>query len=138
MLKYKSDLERQGVRCTYQLPASWSDFCRGAYKGDVSMSKKIRTEAVDYLFQAILSLKNKEECYIFFEDICTINELLSLSQRFEVAKMLREQKTYLEIAEQTGASTATISRVNRSLNYGNDGYDMVFERIDNGEKKKDD
>ena len=66
---------------------------------------------------------------LFFEDICTINELLSLSQRFEVAKMLREQKTYLEIAEKTGASTATISRVNRSLNYGNDGYDMVFERI---------
>ena len=138
MLKYRSDLEKQGICHTYQLPATRSDFCRGAYKGDVSMSKKIRTEAVDYLFQAILSLKNKEECYIFFEDICTINELLSLSQRFEVAKMLREQKTYLEIAEQTGASTATISRVNRSLNYGNDGYDMVFERIDNGEKKKDD
>lgn len=93
------------------------------------MSKKIRTEAVDYLFQGILSLKDKEECYTFFEDICTINELLSLSQRFEVAKMLREHKTYLEIAEKTGASTATISRVNRSLNYGNDGYDMVFERI---------
>ncbi len=64
------------------------------------MSKKIRTEAVDYLFSAILSLENKEECYTFFEDICTINELLSLSQRFEVAKMLREQKTYLEIAEE--------------------------------------
>ena len=60
------------------------------------MSKKIRTEAVDYLFSAILSLENKEECYTFFEDICTINELLSLSQRFEVAKMLREHKTYLE------------------------------------------
>lgn len=94
------------------------------------MSKKIRTEAADYLFSAILSLENKEECYAFFEDICTINELLSLSQRIEVAKMLREHKTYLEIAEKTGASTATISRVNRSLNYGNDGYDMVFERID--------
>ena len=62
----------------------------------------------------------------FFEDVCTVNELFSLSQRFEVAKMLREQKTYLDIAEKTGASTATISRVNRSLNYGNDGYDMVF------------
>lgn len=99
------------------------------------MSKKIRTEMVDYLFQAILSLKNKEECYTFFEDVCTINELLSLSQRFEVASMLRDQKTYLEIAEKTGASTATISRVNRSLNYGNDGYDMVFERIK--EMKKD-
>ena len=98
------------------------------------MSKKIRTEAVDYLFNAILSL---EECYTFFEDICTINELLSLSQRFEVARMLREQKTYLEIAEKTGASTATISRVNRSLNYGNDGYDMVFERIGLTEKEED-
>lgn len=93
------------------------------------MSKKIRTEAVDFLFDAILLLENKEECYKFFEDICTINELLSLSQRFEVAKMLRNQNTYLEIAERTGASTATISRVNRSLNYGNDGYDMVFERM---------
>ncbi len=93
------------------------------------MSKKIRTESVDYLFDAILSLKDKEECYTFFEDVCTINELLSLSQRLEVAKMLREQKTYLEIAEKTGASTATISRVNRSLNYGNDGYDMVCERL---------
>ena len=93
------------------------------------MSKQIRTEATDLLFDAILSLKDKAECYTFFEDICTINELMPLSQRFEVAKMLREQKTYLEIAEKTGASTATISRVNRSLNYGNDGYDMVFERI---------
>ena len=93
------------------------------------MSKQIRTEATDLLFDAILSLKDKAECYTFFEDICTINELMSLSQRFEVAKMLREQKTHLEIAEKTGASTATISRVNRSLNYGNDGYDMVFERI---------
>ena len=80
------------------------------------MSKKVRTEAVDHLFEAILSLKGKEECYIFFEDICTVNELLSLSQRFEVAGMLRMQKTYLDIAEKTGASTATISRVNRSLN----------------------
>ena len=93
------------------------------------MSKKIRTEAVDHLFEAILSLKDKEECYTFFQDVCTINEILSLSQRFEVAHMLREQKTYLDIAEKTGASTATISRVNRSLNYGNDGYDMVFARM---------
>ena len=93
------------------------------------MSKSIHTEAVDQLFEAILSLKNKEECYIFFEDVCTINELLSLSQRFEVAKMLREKKTYLEISEKTGASTATISRVYRSLTYGNDGYEMVFNRM---------
>lgn len=92
------------------------------------MNKKIRTEAVDKLFEAILSLENKEECYTFFEDLCTVNELLSLSQRYEVAAMLSAKKTYLEIAEKTGASTATISRVNRSLNYGNDGYEMVFSR----------
>ena len=97
------------------------------------MNKKIMTDAVDYLFDAILSLKDKEECYTFFEDICTVNELLSLSQRFEVASMLRNHKTYLEIADKTGASTATISRVNRSLNYGNDGYEMVFTRMENKE-----
>ena len=99
------------------------------------MVKKIRTESVNHLFDAILSLNDREECYTFFEDICTVNELLSLSQRFEVAHMLREQRTYLDIAEKTGASTATISRVNRSLNYGNDGYDMVFERLKEKEKE---
>ena len=93
------------------------------------MNKKIKTEAVDHLFEAVLKLENPEECYSFFEDVCTVNELLSLSQRYEVARMLRKKKTYLEIAEKTGASTATISRVNRSLNYGNDGYDMVFKRL---------
>ena len=93
------------------------------------MNKKIKTEAVDHLFDAILSLNTKDECYDFFEDLCTVNELLSLSQRFEVAAMLRQRKTYLEIAEKTGASTATISRVNRSLNYGTDGYELVFERL---------
>lgn len=94
------------------------------------MNKKIQTAAVDHLFEAVLCLNNKEECYSFFEDLCTINELLSLSQRYEVASMLRDRKTYLEIAEKTGASTATISRVNRSLNYGNDGYEMIFERLE--------
>ena len=96
---------------------------------ETRMNKKIKNPETDHLFQAILTLKNLDECYAFFEDVCTINELLSLSQRFEVAKMLRERKTYLEIAEKTGASTATISRVNRSLNYGNDGYEMVFSRL---------
>ena len=84
------------------------------------MSKKLKTEAVDHLFDAILCMQNREECYTFFEDVCTVNE---------VAGMLRDQKTYLDIAEKTGASTATISRVNRSLNYGNDGYEMVFSRL---------
>ncbi len=93
------------------------------------MNKKIRTEAVDHLFDAILSLQTKEDCYHFLEDLCTVNELLSLSQRFEVAAMLREHRTYLDIAEKTGASTATISRVKRSLDYGNDGYALVFERL---------
>ena len=92
------------------------------------MAKKIRTEAADALFEAVLSLQDKEECYRFFEDLCTVNELISLSQRYEVAQMLTRKKTYLEIADSTGASTATISRVNRALNYGNDGYAMVFER----------
>ncbi|MBD5556910.1 MAG: TrpR YerC/YecD [Roseburia sp.] len=93
------------------------------------MSKKLKTEEMDQLFDGILSLRTREECYAFFEDVCTVNEMLSLSQRFEVARMLREQKTYLDIAEKTGASTATISRVNRALNYGNDGYDLVFARL---------
>lgn len=94
------------------------------------MSKNIRTEETDHLFEAILTLQNKEECYRFFEDICTVNELVSMVQRYEVAYMLRQNKTYMEIAQKTGASTATISRVNRSLNYGCDGYDMVFERVE--------
>ena len=93
------------------------------------MNKKIKTDAVDHLFDAVLCLENREECYSFFEDLCTVNELLSLSQRFEVASMLKSGKTYMEIAEKTGASTATISRVNRSLNYGMDGYEMVFDRL---------
>ena len=101
------------------------------------MNKKIRTEAVDHLFDAILALDTKEECYSFFEDLCTVNELQSMSQRFEVATMLKSDQTYLAIAAKTGASTATISRVNRSLSYGNDGYDLVLERLreDSGENK---
>ena len=94
------------------------------------MNKKIRTEAIDGFFDAILELKNREECYAFFDDVCTVNELISIAQRFAVAKMLRNGSTYLEIAEQTGASTATISRVNRSLNYGSDGYNIVLNRLE--------
>ena len=93
------------------------------------MNKKIRTAAVETLFEAIIKLETVDECFDFFEDLATINEILSLSQRFEVARMLRQHKTYLEIAEKTGASTATISRVNRSLNYGNEGYDLAIARI---------
>ncbi len=98
------------------------------------MSKNIHTESVDLLFDAVLSLKTKEECYSFFEDVCTVNEIISLSQRIAVAKMLREGYTYLEISEKTGASTATVSRVNRSLIYGSDGYEIVFNRLKGAEK----
>lgn len=104
-------------------------------KKEQCMSKNVKSEAVDHLFEAIMTLKDKDEFYAFFEDVCTVNELLSLSQRYEVARMLRQHRTYLDIAEKTGASTATISRVNRSLNYGNDGYDMVFERLNIGEQE---
>ncbi len=103
--------------------------CRTAAERRYVMGKNLKSEAVDHLFEAIMTLKNLDEYYAFFEDVCTVNELLSLSQRYEVARMLRQRKTYLDIAEKTGASTATISRVNRSLNYGNDAYDMVFERL---------
>ncbi len=98
------------------------------------MSRSIRTTQVDELFDAILSLRSREECYRFFEDVCTANELLAIAQRFEVAGMLTRKKTYLEIAEKTGASTATISRVNRALLYGSDGYGMVLERMDDPEE----
>ena len=89
------------------------------------------------LFEAILTLETEEECFNFFEDVCTVNELLSIAQRFAVAKMLKEDNTYLEVAEKTGASTATISRVNRSLNYGKDGYELVFSRMNLDKEKKD-
>lgn len=101
------------------------------------MNKKLKTEAVDSLFRAVLHLETMEECYAFFEDVCTVNELLSFAQRYEVARMLRGGSTYLEIAEKTGASTATISRVNRSLNYGSDGYDMIFARLEAEQNAKE-
>lgn len=94
------------------------------------MGNKMRNQSVDNLFDAILSLETREECYAFFMDVCTMNEIASLSQRYEVAGMLRAHRTYLDISEKTGASTATISRVNRSLNYGNDGYQIVWNRLD--------
>ena len=98
------------------------------------MEKGLQSSAVQHFFEAVLTLENKEECHKFFEDVCTVKELAAIAQRFEVAKMLREERTYLDIAKETGASTATISRVNRSLNYGNDGYDMVFARINDTEE----
>lgn len=91
---------------------------------------KVKSEEMDLLFNAILKLENIEECYKFFEDVATINEVKSLAQRIHVAKLLSEKKTYTEIAEITGASTATISRVNRCVNYGSDGYNIVLERME--------
>ncbi|MCY8549917.1 YerC/YecD family TrpR-related protein [Bacillus haynesii] len=90
---------------------------------------KLRGRELDQLFQSILSLKDLEECYRFFDDLCTINEIQSLAQRLEVARMLRDGNTYHKIETETGASTATISRVKRCLNYGNDAYIMALDRV---------
>lgn len=94
---------------------------------------KLRGRELDQLFNAILTLQDLEECYRFFDDLCTINEIQSLAQRLEVARLLKSGQKYHEIEKETGASTATISRVKRCLNYGNDGYQMVLERL----KEKD-
>lgn len=91
---------------------------------------KLRNESTDLLFESILTLKSVDECYSFFEDICTIKEIQSIAQRVVVAKMLTEGSVYSDIVVATGASTATISRVNRSLNYGSDGYKIAFKRLE--------
>lgn len=90
---------------------------------------KLRGKELDQLFLSILSLKDLEECYKFFDDLCTVNEIQSLAQRLEVARMLKDGLTYHKIETETGASTATISRVKRCLNYGNDAYEMALERV---------
>ncbi|WP_337020074.1 YerC/YecD family TrpR-related protein [Oceanobacillus massiliensis] len=90
---------------------------------------KLRGEQLDQLFDAILSLDNREECYRFFDDIATMSEIHSISQRLQVAKMLTQGNTYSAIEKETKASTATISRVRRCINYGSDGYSMVLERL---------
>ena len=95
-----------------------------------SYQSKIKDKFTDALFKAILQLKTEEECYRFFEDICTIKEIQSISQRLEVAKLLKEGQTYNEIENATGASTATISRVNRCLHYGADGYKIILQRLE--------
>jgi len=93
------------------------------------VNPKLKDSLTDQLCEIVLLLKNTEECYQFFEDICTISELKALAQRLEVARMLDAGHTYDEIVERTGASTATISRVKRCLNYGADGYKIVLERL---------
>ena len=95
----------------------------------MSINEKLRSQQNDELFTAILTLENTEECYAFFEDICTINELHAIAQRLQVAKLLSEKKTYSEIESITKASTATISRINKCLVYGADGYKRVLERL---------
>ena len=94
------------------------------------MNNKLKEKNFDFLIQAILTLKTEKECSNFLEDLCTIPELKAMSQRLQVAKMLSENRVYSDIVAETGASTATISRVNRSLIYGNDGYSVVFKRLD--------
>ena len=99
------------------------------------MNSKLKELNVEFLFQAILKLETMEECYQFFEDLCTVPELRALSQRLLVAKMLDEHRVYSDIVAETGASTATISRVKKCLNYGSDGYKIVLERLK--EKEED-
>ncbi|MBR5272900.1 MAG: TrpR-like protein, YerC/YecD [Clostridia bacterium] len=93
------------------------------------MNRKIKNDSVDFLFKCILALETEEECYDFFEDLCTFPEIKAMAQRIVVAKMLTDKTVYSNIVAETGASTATISRVNRSLQVGNGGYDVVFDRV---------
>ncbi len=95
----------------------------------MDINSKIRSEQVDGFFEAILLLDDMEECYKFFEDICTIKEIQAIAQRLEVAKLLEANKTYNQIEESTGASTATISRINRALNYGEGGYELILNKL---------
>ena len=95
------------------------------------MNNKLKTPEMDQFFRAVLSLRTEEECYAFFEDICTVSELLAIAQRLQVARMLSEEARYQDICDRTGASSATISRVNRALHYGEDGYALVLERLKN-------
>ncbi len=93
------------------------------------MNDKLRDKNIDLLFRAVLTLQTPEDCSKFFYDLCTMPELKAMSQRLEVARMLSQKQVYSDIVAETGASTATISRVNRALNYGSDGYAMVFDRL---------
>ncbi|WP_100065065.1 YerC/YecD family TrpR-related protein [Miniphocaeibacter massiliensis] len=108
----------------------------------MTKESRLKSKQLDEFFDAVLMLKDKEDCYKFFEDVCTVRELHSITQRLEVAKLLKIRKTYNEIEKETGASTATISRVNRNLNYGAEGYELVLDELiardlkRNREKKK--
>ncbi len=100
------------------------------------MQSKIKDERIDYLFKAILTLENLDDCYSFFEDLCTISEIQEMSRRILAAKMLKDDFIYSEIAARTGLSTATISRVNRCLKYGSDGYLKAIEAVELQERRK--
>lgn len=100
----------------------------------MSYESKFQREDIDELFDGILTLKDREDCYRFFEDICTVNEIHAIAQRLQVAKLLSQKKTYTEIEEETKASTATISRINKCLVYGADGYRRVLDRLSEKEK----
>lgn len=100
------------------------------------MNEKLKEFNVEFLFSAILELRDMEECYKFFEDLCTVQELKALAQRIQVAKLLSENQVYSDIVAETGASTATISRVNRCLMYGAEGYRRVLERMKQVEKEE--
>ncbi len=93
------------------------------------MNEQLTDEKIEYLFRAILSLDNIEECFLFFRDLCTESEVLEMARRLTAARMLRENRIYTEIAQEIGLSTATISRVNRCLKYGGEGYTMVLDRV---------
>ncbi|MEE1169580.1 MAG: YerC/YecD family TrpR-related protein [Anaerovoracaceae bacterium] len=95
----------------------------------MTYQSKFKSKDIDELFEAILTLKNEEECYRFFEDVCTVNEIHAIAQRLQVAKLLNKKKTYTEIENETKASTATISRINKCLMYGADGYKIVLSRL---------
>jgi len=98
---------------------------------------KLKSKDIDALFEVLLLLETPEECYRFFEDICTVSELRSIAQRLEVAKRLRDNITYHNIADELGASTATISRVNRVLNYGAGGYNLLLDRLEQKQTEKE-
>ena len=98
------------------------------------VDSKLKNPELDLFFEAVLSLETIEECYNFFEDVATINEIKALAQRIHVAKLLSQKKVYTEKKKKTGASTATISRVNKCLNYGTGGYSLVLNRIEESKK----
>ncbi|MBQ7702865.1 MAG: TrpR-like protein YerC/YecD [Firmicutes bacterium] len=99
----------------------------------MAYESKFKSDDIDELFKAILVLEDEEDCYRFFEDICTVNELYSIAQRLKVAKLLYQRETYEEIEAETSASTATISRINKCLRYGADGYRRILERLEEEE-----